>query len=371
MVSTRCRATRVALLSLLMGACFLAGGWFAPRLRVSWEPGPLPPAAAQGTPARGAASTVPSPRDEPIAAAVAMAGPSVVNIDTVSRVVRDDFFFGPRAFERSGAGSGVIIDARGHILTNEHVMAGAQQINITFGNGRRYRAVRVGMDHETDVGVLRLVDAPSVPVARLGNSRSLIPGQWAIAIGNPYGFQQTVTLGVVGHTGRAVQVGERVYKRLIQTDAAINPGNSGGALVDIHGNVIGINTAVRADAQGIGFAIPIDLAKSIADELIRSGRIKRPWTGLNVAEVTADVAMYLNLSRAEGALVDQIDRRGPAWRAGIRPGDVIRELGGKRIRTRAEAEAIINAARIGDRLPFVVERDGELLKGELVVAEKP
>jgi S1-C subfamily serine protease len=199
----------------------------------------------------------------------------------------------------------------------------------------------------------------------------LVAGQWAIAIGNPYGYQQTVTVGVVGHTGRAVRINDRVYKRLIQTDAAINPGNSGGALVDIHGSVIGINTIVRTDAQGIGFAIPVTLAKGIADELIRSGKIKRPWTGINAENMTRDVAAYLGLERVEGVYVDQIDRRGPAWQAGVRPGDLIREFGGRKIANRAEVDAIIARARIGDKLPIVLERDGRVLKGEINVAEKP
>ena len=356
---------RITLLASLMGAAFLAGSWLAPRIRVEWEPGALPrEAMAQTPPARIGP-------DEPVAAATAVAGPSVVSIDTVTRGVRDDFFLGPQQFERNGAGSGVVIDPRGYVLTNEHVVAGASQISVTFGNGKKYKGTVVGVDHETDVGVVRIQNAPSLPAARLGDSRKLIPGQWAIAIGNPYGYQQTVTVGVVGHTGRAVQVEDRVYKRLIQTDAAINPGNSGGALVDIHGNVIGINTIVRSDAQGIGFAIPIDLAKGIADELIRTGKIKRPWTGLNVADVTADLASYLNLRDTSGAFVDQLDRRGPAWEAGMRPGDVIRELDGKKIRTRGEAESIINAARINQKLKIVVEREGELLKGEITVGEKP
>jgi S1-C subfamily serine protease len=360
------RAVRITLLATALSAAYLAGGWIAPRIRIQWEPGTLPHQALAQAP--------PSPRisaSEPVAAATALAGPSVVSIDTVTRGVREDFFFGPRAYERSGSGSGVVIDPRGYVLTNEHVVAGASQINVTFGNGKKYKGTVVGVDHETDVGVIRITDAPKLPAAKLGDSRNLIPGQWAIAIGNPYGYQQTVTLGVVGHTGRAVQVDDRVYKRLIQTDAAINPGNSGGALVDIQGNVIGINTIVRSDAQGIGFAIPIDLAKGLADELIRTGKIKRPWTGLNVAEVTPDIAAYLSLRDSSGALVDQLDRRGPAWESGMRPGDVIRELGGKKIRTRGEAETIINAARIGDKLKIVVERNGELMQGEITVGEKP
>jgi serine protease Do len=352
-------------------ASFLLGSWLAPRVRITWEPGPLPNEARAQAPTRARVTA-----DEPVARAVEVASPSVVNIDTVKRVVRDDWFYGPSTQERRGAGSGVVIDSRGYVLTNEHVVSGADQITVTFGDGRKYPGTVLGIDRETDVAVVRLTRPPAnLPVARLADSRRLVPGQWAIAIGNPYGFQQTVTVGVVGHPGRAIRSDERVYKRLVQTDAAINPGNSGGALVDIRGEVIGINTIVQANAQGIGFAIPIDVAKGIADELIRSGKIKRPWTGLNAEDVTQDIAGYLGLQRAEGAFVDQLDRRGPAWRAGVRPGDVIRELGGQRIRSKADVDAIVARARIGDKLPILVERlvdrESQLLRGEIVVVEKP
>ncbi len=359
------RNRRFWIYTTLMTASFLAGSWLAPRIRIEWEPGRLP-TQAYAQPARAAVTA-----DEPVARAVEAVAPSVVNIDTVKRFVQDDWFFGPRTFESSGAGSGVVIDPKGYVITNEHVVEGATEIFVTFGNGKKYRGRVIGVDHETDVGVIQIQNAKNLPVARLGDSRKLIPGQWAIAIGNPYGYQQTVTLGVVGHTGRAMQIQDRVYKSLIQTDAAINPGNSGGPLVDIHGNVIGINTIVRADAQGIGFSIPIHLAKNIADELIRSGKIKRPWTGLNTRTVTSDIAGYLGLERPGGAIVERIDRRGPAWAAGVRPGDIIRELNGKKIAARDDVEALTAKAKIGDKFSILVERDGEMLRGELVVGEKP
>jgi len=364
-------SARFWLITTGFAASFLLGSWLAPRVRIVWEPGPLPNEARAQQPSRARVTA-----DEPVARAVQIASPSVVNIDTVRRVVREDYFSGTSTTERRGAGSGVVIDARGYVLTNEHVVSGADQITVTFGDGRKYPGTVIGIDRETDVAVVRLTQPPAgLPAARLADSRSLVPGQWAIAIGNPYGFQQTVTVGVVGHPGRAIRSAERVYKRLIQTDAAINPGNSGGALVDIRGEVIGINTIVQANAQGIGFAIPIDLAKGIADELIRSGRIKRPWTGLNAEDVTPDIAGYLGLERAEGAYVDQLDRRGPAWRAGVRPGDIIREFGGQRIRRKADVDAVVARARIGDRLPILVERavdrDTQLFRGEIVVVEKP
>ena len=350
-----------------MCASFLAGSWLAPRIRIEWEPGRLPN-EAMAQPIRSRAGAIGA--DEPVAKAVQIAGPSVVNIDTVSRVVKDDWFFGPTAYEAQGAGSGVVIDPRGYVLTNQHVLDGASKITVTFANGKKYKAEVLGSDRETDVGLVRLINPPAnLPVAHIGDSRSLVPGQWAVAIGNPYGYQQTVTIGVVSHMGRAVQVEDRVYKSLIQTDAAINPGNSGGALLDIHGNLIGINTVVRTDARGIGFAIPIDVAKNIADELIRSGKIKRPWTGLNVEDAVLNTVD--GPQQVQGALVSRLDRRGPAYKSGLRPGDLIREINGKKVRARGDVDAVLNGARIGQRIPLVVERDGELLKGEITVTENP
>lgn len=359
-------AGRFWIFAAMLAVAFLAGSWLAPRVRVVWEPGALPhQAQAQGQPPRPVITA-----DEPVARAVEMAGPSVVNIDTVSRVIQEDWF-GPRAYQARGNGSGVVIDPKGWVLTNEHVVASVTEIYVTFGNGKRYKAEVVGKDQETDVALIKVLKAPALPAAKLGDSRRLIPGQWAIAIGNPYGYQQTVTVGVVGHTGRAVQVEDRVYKSLVQTDAAINPGNSGGPLVDIHGNVIGINTIVRSDAQGIGFAIPIHVAKSIADELILHGKIKRPWTGLNTIDITPEIAYSVGLDRPEGAFVDRLDRRGPAWKAGVRPGDVIRELGGRKVRTQEDVRAVLAGAKIGQKLNITVERQGDMLKGEIVVEEKP
>ncbi len=361
---------RFWVITLLMAVSFLVGSWVVPRFRIVWDSGPLPDGVAAQPKSQPATPSAIS-AEEPVARAVGLASPSIVNIDTVKRVVQDDFLFGERVYESSGAGSGVVIDSRGYVLTNEHVVGGATEITVTFGNGRKHRGRVLGIDHETDVGLVQLLDVKAPPVAKLGDSRSLRPGQWAIAIGNPYGFQQTVTVGVISHTGRSLQVDDRLYKRLIQTDAAINPGNSGGALVDIHGRVIGINTVVRQGAQGLGFAIPIDVAKSIADELIRSGRIKRPWTGLNTTEVTPEIAMYLGLRRSEGVVIDRLLRRSPAFVAGVRSGDLLRELDGKKISRREDVDRILAGVRMGQKVPILVERQGELLRGEIEVAEKP
>ena len=352
----------------LMVVSFLGGSWLAPRIRVVWEPGELPDQAfAQAKPS----PNPPINAEEPVAKAVAIISPSVVNIDTVRRVVTRDWFYGPQVQQSSGAGSGVVIDSKGLVLTNQHVVEGADQIQVTFGNGRRYPGHVVGGDKETDVAVVQIDKAPTLPAARLGDARNLVPGQWAIARGNPYGVQHTVTLGVVGHTGRALETEDRLYKTLIQTDAAINPGNSGGPLCDIHGSVIGINTVIRADAQGLGFAIPIDVAKSIADELQKFGKIKRPWIGLISKDLDEETARYLGAAEGSGVYVEILSRRGPAFRAGVRPGDVIRSINGRTVRTRQQVEDLVAGLKIGQKIEIVVEREGQRFKGEIEVVEKP
>jgi serine protease Do len=367
------RQARVGWITALMAGSFLVGSLVAPRIRIEWEPGKLP-SQAFAQPPKAAGSPV-IPPEEPIARAVAQISGSVVNIDTQRRVVQEDLFYGPQVYRAQGSGSGVVVDSKGHVITNEHVVQGAETIRVTFGNGRSYSGQVRGVDRETDVALVQIRNASSLPVAKLGDSRQLIPGQWAIAIGSPYGYQQTVTLGVVGHTGRAVQVEDRLYKELIQTDAAINPGNSGGPLADIQGRVIGINTIVRSDAQGIGFAIPINLAKRITDEILAHGRVKRPWTGLNIQDVTPEIANFLDLRRVEGCYVDRLARSSPAFRAGVRPGDLVIEVNGKRVSSRSEADAILARVKIGDKVSIVVDRREEAgfrrLRGEIEVAEKP
>jgi serine protease Do len=361
-------------LALALLAAFLLGGCLLPHLRVEWRSGPDAGDAVSAAPVRAAA---PLPAvDEPIARAAAVVSPAVVNIDTVSRVTVGtgdpffDQFFGRRTVQRTGEGSGFIIDNDGHILTNDHVVAGANEIKVTLATGQHLRGQVVGTDHFSDVALVR-VTGKNLPVAPLGHSQNLRPGQWAIAIGNPYGFQHTVTAGVVSSIDRPVKTEDRSYERLIQTDAAINPGNSGGPLVDIQGRVIGINTVVLADAQGIGFAIPIDVAQRVAQELLRYGRVNRPWTGLSAQTITREIANYLGLSEASGAIVDQIVPDSPAESAGLRPGDIILQLHGKKIQSGDEVRAILKRARTGEHLPITVLRGEQVLKGDIAVANAP
>jgi serine protease Do len=355
-------------------AAFLLGGCLLPHLHVEWRSGPDAGDAVSAAPVRAAAPL--PPVDEPIARAAAVVSPAVVNIDTVSRITVGtgdpffDQFFGRRTVQRTGEGSGFIIDNEGHILTNDHVVAGANQITVTLANGRHLRGQVVGADHYSDVALVR-VTGKNLPIAPLGRSQGLRPGQWAIAIGNPYGFQHTVTAGVVSSIDRPVKTEDRSYERLIQTDAAINPGNSGGPLVDIQGRVIGINTVVLADAQGIGFAIPIDVAQRVVQELMRYGRVNRPWTGLSAQTITREIANYLGMSEVSGAIVDQVVPDSPAESAGLRPGDVILQIQGKKIQSADDVRAILKRLRIGERLPITVVRGDQVLKGQIVVGNAP
>jgi S1-C subfamily serine protease len=354
---------------LLFVAAFLLGGLVLPNIQIAWRE---PSAGANPPWAKLAASL---PPEEVYARAAAIAGPSVVNIDTEKRVrVRRFFFeeefFGPRYQRVTGSGSGVIIGANGEIVTNSHVVEGADNIVVTLSDGRTFRGRVIGSDYITDVALVK-IDAHNLPVARLGTSKSLVPGQLAIAIGNPLGLRFTVTHGIVSQLGRPRTLDGRVYENLIQTDTAINPGNSGGALVDREGKVIGINTLVAEGAQGVGFAIPIDTVMRIAGELRKYGKVKRPWTGMLVTSITEDIQAYFGLPSREGVIVTRIFRGGPADQAGIQPGDILLELAGQRVRHEEDYRRIVGQLRIGQRASVVILREEGRFQGELLIQESP
>src|SRR5512144_36352 len=251
-------------------------------------------------------------------------------------------FFGPELFERffrrrapredgRAAGSGVIVDPRGYILTNNHVVENAAAIEVRLSDDRKFPATLVGRDARTDLAVLKVESPVALPVADLGDSDTLRVGQWAIAIGNPFGLDRTVTAGIISATGRT-RVGVATYESFIQTDASINPGNSGGPLLNIDGKVIGINTAIVAAGQGIGFSIPINEAKSVMAQLIASGRVVRGWLGIVIQDVTDELATSFGVREREGVLVADVMKGGPGEAAGLRAGDVIIDLGGAKIR---------------------------------------
>jgi serine protease Do len=313
----------------------------------------LEPAAAQVVAVPPAATGAHSP----FVAPVARVRPAVVNISTERQVPGTGQQFGmPSRPTQKGIGSGVIVSGDGYVLTNAHVVRGANRLTVTLLDGRTFPGTVVGSDATADLAVVK-VPAANLPAAQLGNSASLQPGDWAIAIGNPYGLKFTVTVGVVSATGRALHDGSD--EQFIQTDAAINPGNSGGPLVDLGGQVIGINTAEFRGAQGIGFAIPIDAAKGVMQQLIASGKVVRPYLGVYLQPLTPTSAAALRLPPGtKGVIVSQVAPNSPAADAGLRAGDVIAQVAGQPV---ADPETLIRLVRqssIGRPLTLLIARGG-------------
>jgi serine protease Do len=295
------------------------------------------------------------PRDDDVIAAIAKVEASVVNINTI-RFERDAFL---HVHPARGIGSGFIIDDNGHILTNHHITAGSREIEVALTDGRAFEGKLVGSDPANDLAVVK-IDAHDVPVAELGNSSELRVGQTVIAIGNPFGLVggPSVTVGVVSALNRHI-LAERVYENLIQTDASINPGNSGGPLLDLTGRVVGINTANIPGAQGIGFAIPVSTAKAVLDDIVRYGRVTRPWLGVIGLDVSGEIARRFNLSVSSGILVMQIIPESPAERAQLQSGDVIEGIDNKQLDSMEELQREIRTRRAGDSVSLIIVRGSE------------
>ncbi|HKX02491.1 MAG TPA: DegQ family serine endoprotease, partial [Methylomirabilota bacterium] len=290
-------------------------------------------------------------------------------------------FFGPELFERflrrrapredgRAAGSGVIVDPRGYILTNNHVVENASAIEVRLSDDRKFKATLVGRDPRTDLAVLKVESPAPLPVADLGDSDRLRVGQWAIAIGNPFGLDRTVTAGIISATGRT-HVGVATYEAFIQTDASINPGNSGGPLLNLDGRVIGINTAIVSSGQGIGFAIPITMARDIMTQLIARGRVVRGWLGVVIQDLTPELAAGFGVKEDAGVLVAEVMKDGPAAAAGLKPGDVITGFGGSAIKDVTDLQKRVAAVEPGRPSPIVVIRDHQPLALSVNVGEQP
>jgi len=337
-----------------------------------------PSSAATAPPTLGQAPTAPAL--PPPAAPAPLAGdeatiikvvervrPAVVNIDTVARV---ETAFG--VFPQQGAGSGVIVSPDGYILTNNHVVANAQQIKVTLLSGKTYSGQIIGTDRFSDLAVIKVdAGAERLPAATLGRSGALRVGQLAVAVGNPFGLGHTVTVGVVSALNRSIQVPGLVVENLIQTDAAINPGNSGGALADSSGAVIGINTAIVQQAQGIGFAIPIETARAIMEQLISRGRVVRPFVGIVWGgDVDAAIARQYNLPVDGGIIVREVDQNGPAARAGIQQGDIVVSVDGRAISNWNDFIRELFARRPGDRVRLEIVRDGSRRTVQVTLGER-
>ncbi|HTE04247.1 MAG TPA: trypsin-like peptidase domain-containing protein [bacterium] len=359
----RLNSTPGALLMLVVAAALVGGTlgtavlpkFFggAPQLAETAPASVQPPTQAQA-PGIAPAPRPPLSEESAIIDVVEHVRPSVVNINTVAQV---QTVFG--VFPQEGAGSGVIVSPDGYVLTNNHVVEGAQQIKVTLLSGKSYPARLVGADRFSDIAVVKIGTAERLPAAQLGTSGTLRVGQLAVAIGNPFGLGHTVTVGVVSALNRSIQVPGLIIENLIQTDAAINPGNSGGALVDSGGSVIGINTAIVPNAQGIGFAIPIDSARAIMDQLIRAGRVVRPYVGVVWGgDVDRSIASQYNLPVDHGVLVREVDANGPAANAGIQAGDIIVAVDGKPVANWNEFIRELFTRRPGDRVRLEIVRDG-------------
>ena len=303
--------------------------------------------------------------------------PSVVNISTVSRKkfvqpffetnpLFEEFFGAPQTRRDKSLGSGFLISTDGYIVTNDHVVRDAESIQVKLSNDKVYDAKVVGGDQKTDIAVIK-INAADLPTAVLGNSDKLEVGQWAIAIGNPFGLDRTMTVGVISATGRT-NMGIETYENFIQTDASINPGNSGGPLLNVYGEVIGINTAIVAAGQGIGFAIPVNMAKPIFSQLIQKGSVKRGYMGVTIQPVTEELAQSFGLKQAKGALVNDIIKGGPADKAGIHQGDVITALNGTEVKDPSHLQRLVAEAGISTAAKISVFRDGKTLELSITLA---
>jgi len=287
-----------------------------------------------------------------------------------------DQFFGPRGpgrreeFHQAGLGSGVIIDKRGYVLTNHHVVRGADGVTVRLSSKQEYRGRIVGVDVKTDLAVIRFEPDVDLAVARLGDSDALRVGEWAIAIGNPFGLDQTVTVGVVSATGRG-DVGIATYENFIQTDASINPGNSGGPLVNLRGEIIGINTAIVATGQGIGFAIPANMVKRVTGQLIDRGKVTRGWIGIAMEPLTSELVQSFGLRDARGAVVARVYPGGPAAAAGLQKNDVVVSFAGTAVDDYRQLQRLSADAEVGKTVKLEIVRKRERRVVELRVAEAP
>ncbi|MGA7873956.1 MAG: DegQ family serine endoprotease [Candidatus Binatus sp.] len=277
---------------------------------------------------------------------------------------------GQHEFKQHGLGSGVIVSADGYILTNNHVVGNAEEIHVTLQDKREFTAKVIGKDAKTDLGLIKIDTKDALPVAPLGDSNSTDVGDWVIAIGNPFNVGMTVTAGIVSAKGRILG-GD--YDDFIQTDASINPGNSGGPLINTKGEVIGINTAIysRTGANnGIGFAIPIDMARNVMDQLKAHGRVIRGWLGVEIQEVTPDLAQSFGLPKPEGALVASADKDGPAGKAGIERGDIVLSFNGHPLNDEHELPALVALTPINKTVPVEVVRNGKHLTLDVTIGER-
>ena len=327
-------------------------------------------------------------RETPVVLTVKKVGPAVVNIST-ERVMKErinpfgdpfldrffgDFFnvFPERSFKQESLGSGVIIDPEGYILTNEHVILKTSQIHVTLADRREFEAKLIGADPKSDLAVIKIDAKETLPFVKMGTSDDLMIGETVIAIGNPFGLSHTVTTGVISALNRSVRIkDDRVYKDFIQTDASINPGNSGGPLMNIQGDLIGINTAIYQEAEGIGFAIPINRAKRIMDDLIHYGEVHKAWIGIFVQDLDQNLVKYFDLKRKEGVIVTSVFKDSPAEKSGLEKGDLIIKIAGQVIEAREDYVSILAGYTSGDKIPMAIMREKEKKEISVTASDIP
>jgi serine protease Do len=318
--------------------------------------------------------------------------PGVVNIQVVKKVKNIGFdphdffsspfggrnpfgdFFGPfsegnppRGFQQQGVGSGFVMSKDGYIVTNNHVVENADKIKVKFASGKEFTAKVIGRDAKTDLALIKIEGASDLHPLKLGNSDALKVGSWVVAVGSPFGLEQTVTVGIVSAKGRVI--GSGPYDNFIQTDASINPGNSGGPLINMDGEVVGINTAIIPNGQGIGFAIPVNMAKEIAPQLQKNGHVTRGWVGVSIQEVTPELAKSFGLKENRGALVAEVFKETPAEKAGIEQGDIILKFNGKDVSDSKELPRMLAATPVGEKATIDLLRNGRNIERTVKVGE--
>jgi len=379
------QAVTIALAIVVVLAAWKPQWWASTRARelaassspVAPAPRVLAPAGAPALPAHGGPSNS-------FAAAVRRAAPAVVSITASKTTLRKpaqgngpqswqrDFFAGGRNQTQTGLGSGVLVSADGYLLTNQHVVDGADDIEVTLSDGRSASARVVGTDADSDLALLK-ISLDNVPVIPFGNITQLSVGDSVLAIGNPFNVGETVTSGIVSALDRN-QLGLSTIENFIQTDAAINPGNSGGALVDGEGRLVGINTAIfsrSGGSMGIGFAIPVDIAREVMDALIRDGQVTRGWIGVQPRDLTPEFADSFQLPVHEGVLVTGVLRDGPAAQAGLKPGDVVTAIGGVKISNTAQLLRAVGALKPPASAELAVQRGSDAMTLSVPVARRP
>ncbi|WP_290870214.1 trypsin-like peptidase domain-containing protein [Aquabacterium sp.] len=341
----------------------------------------MPGATVAVVPSGSASGAVVAQADGGFRAAARKAAPTVVSVVTSSSAARHPkrndpwfrYFFGEQQGQpQSGVGSGVIVSPEGYVLTNNHVVENMDDIEVMLTDGRKAMAKVIGTDPDTDLAVLK-IDLDRLPSITFGDSDALLVGDSVLAIGNPFGVGQTVTAGIVSALGRN-QLGINTFENFIQTDAAINPGNSGGALVDAAGNLVGINSAIYSRSggnMGIGFAIPVSTARLVMESLIRDGLVTRGWIGVEPRDLTPDIAETFNLPVKEGVLISGVLQNGPAAQGGLRPGDVVVQVGSAPVANTSQLLNAVAALKPGQPAPIEVQRGAERLKLSVVVARRP